>query len=229
MSKPTLYGHPISPYVRKARLVLLFHDIDFEHEMVTPHADHPGFRKASPLGRIPAFRDEAVAFADSSVIAHYICKFHGDNAMLPQDAAGFTRTLWFEEYADSVMTPAIAAHLFAEVVLAGRLFPREPIQADIDKALNQELPKIYAFLDAELQGREWLVTDAPTIADLAVGGLLIALYHCGQEIPESAPALGAYAERFFDLPLIQQVIAQEVEVLRGIGYDSPLAARVGRA
>ncbi len=227
MSKPILYGHPISPYVRKARLVLLFHDIDFEHEMVTPHADHPGFREASPLGRIPAWRDEQVAFSDSSVIAHYICKFYGDNAMLPQTAADFTRTLWFEEYADTVMTPAIAAHLFAEVVLAGRLFPREPIQADIDKALNDELPRIYALLDRELQGREWLVGDAPTLADLAVGGLLIALYHCGQEIPDSAPALRAYVERFFALPIIQRVIAQEVEVLRGIRYESPLGARVG--
>lgn len=223
MSQPTLYGHPISPYVRKARLTMLFYGVDFAHEQNLPHADLAGFCKASPLGRIPAFSDDQVSTADSTVIVHYISKFYGNNTLFPQDPAGFTRTLWLEEYADSVMTPAIAAHLFAEVVLAGRLFPRAPIQADIDKALQDELPKIYSFLNEQLAGREWLVGEDMTLADIAVGGMLIPLYHCGQVIPDSAPDLAAYAARFFALPLIQQVVAEEVGMLKAMNYDSPLA------
>lgn len=223
MSTPRLYGHPISPYVRKVRLTLLFHEVDFEHEMNFPHADHEGFRAASPLGRIPAYTDEHVSFSDSSVIAHYLCKFYGENALLPQDRQGFTDTLWYEEYADTVMTPAIAAHLFAEVVLAGRIFQREPIQADIDKARNEELPRIYAFLNQRLEGREWLVGDSLTLADIAVGGLLIALHHCGDRVPDSAPCLQAYVDRFFALPVVREIIEHEVEVLASIGYASPLA------
>ena len=226
MSTPILYGHPLSPYVRKARLVLVFHDLDHQHEMTLPHAEQEGFKAASPLGRIPAFTDEHVAFSDSSVIAHYLCKFYGDNALLPQDREGFTQTLWFEEYADTVMVPAIAAHLFAEVVLAGRVFDREPIQADIDKARNEELPKIYRFLNQHLQGRQWLVQDQLTLADLAVGGLLVALHHCGDTIPDDAPHLQAYVERFFALPKVRELMAQEVELLQAVGYESPLAARL---
>lgn len=222
MTQPTLYGHPVSPYVRKARLTLMFYGVEYQHEMNLPHADLAGFCKASPLGRIPAFSDDKVSTSDSTVIVHYISKFYGDNSLFPQDPEGFTRTLWFEEYADTVMTPAIAAHLFAEVVMAGRLFPRAPIQADIDKALNVELPKIYAFLDQQMEGRDWLVGDSMTLADIAVGGLLIHLYHCDQVVPDSAPNLVAYVKRFFALPLVQKTIAEEVTMLKALKYDSPL-------
>ncbi len=222
MTMPTLYGHPVSPYVRKARLTLMFYGVEFQHEMTLPHSDLEGFCKASPLGRIPALSDDRVATSDSSVIVHYISKFYGENRLFPQDAEGFTRTLWFEEYADTVMSPAIAGHLFAEVVLAGRLFPRAPIQSDIDKALNQELPKIYSFLDAQLAGREWLVGDSLSLADIAVGSLLIHLYHCAQVVPDSAPNLAAYVQRFFALPLVRQIITEEVGILKAMNYSSPL-------
>lgn len=223
MAQPILYGHPISPYVRKARLTLMFYGVDFHHEMNLPHAELEGFCKASPLGRIPAFSDDKVSTADSTVIMHYVSKFYGNNTLFPQDPEGYTQTLWFEEYADTIMTPAIAAHLFAEVVLAGRLFPRAPIQADIDKALNVELPKIYAFLDKQLEGREWLVGSRMTLADIAVASLLIPLYHCGQVIPDTAPNLAAYVQRFFALPIINKVISEEVVMLKAMKYDSPLA------
>ncbi len=226
MAQPILYGHPLSPYVRKARLTLLFHDVEFDSAPNLPHADDPAFREASPLGRIPAFRDEHLAFSDSSVIAQYVCKFYGDNRLLPQSRAGFVQTLWYEEYCDTVMVPAIAAHLFAEVILAGRLFPRAPIQADIDKARNVELPAIYSFLQSRTADREWLVGETMSLADIAIGGMLLALHHCGDVIPDSAPALQAYCERFFALPVTRQVMADEVQILRGIQYDSPLASRL---
>ncbi len=226
MSKPTLFAHPLSPYSRKAALVLLFQGIDHHYEMTAPHADNPAFKRASPLGKIPAFQDEHASFADSTVITHYLTKFYAGNRVLPDDPAAYVEALWFEEYADTVMTPVIGGHLFAEMVLAERLFNRAIIQSDIDKAINEELPVIYAFLDSRLKGREWLAGDRLSIADIAVGGLMLSLYHCAQTIPDSAPDLQAYVERFFALPQVQQAMAQEVQVLTAVKYDTPLAQRV---
>lgn len=223
MSKPTLYGHPVSIYVRKARLALLFSGVEFEHEALTPHAEHAEFRAASPLGKIPAFRDEHIRCADSSVIAHYLNRFYPDAGLIPDDRDGFAQTIWYDEYADSMMAPVVGNHLFAEVVLAGRLFPRAPIQADIDKAVNEELPVIYAFLNERLQGRQWLVADQPNLADIAVGGMMMAVYHCGQQVPESAPALRAWVERFFALPMVRDVLQDEAAMLAQMQYSSPVA------
>lgn len=224
MSKPVLYGHPISVFARKAELILLEKGIEHEFRVVAPHADDPDFKAASPLGKIPAFKDEHTSFADSSVIFHYLNKFYDGPTLLPEDPDGYAQALWYEEYADTMMVPVIGGHLFAEVVLAERLMNRAPIQADIDKAINEELPVIYAFLEARLAGRDWLVGDALTLADIAVGGVLVTLYHTGQTVPDSAPSLQAYVQRVFALPSFQSVIAQEVQVMQAMQYDSPLKA-----
>ena len=222
MSKPVLYGNPLSIFVRKTRLALILGGVEFEHKMVLPHAKDAEFAQASPLGKIPAFRDEHVACADSTVICHYLDKFYCDHSLIPQDRVGYTQTLWLEEYADTVIMPAAAGHLFAEHVLAGRLFPREPIQADIDKAVNEELPKIYAFLDGKLQGREWLVGSSISLADIAVGAMLLAALHCGQGPGDNTPALKAWVGRFLALPQVTAVVAEEVGILATMKYESPM-------
>ncbi len=226
MSKPTLFGHPFSPYSRKAALVLLFQGIDHDYEITAPHADNADFKAASPLGKIPAFKDENASFADSTVITHYVSKFYAGDKVLPEDPAAFVEALWFEEYADTIMTPVIGGHLFAEMVLAERLFNRAIIQEDIDKAITEELPVIYAFLNDKLEGKEWLAGGKVSIADIAVGGLMLALYHCNQTIPDTAPNLQAFVERFFELEPVKKVMAQEVQIMGAVKYDTPLAARV---
>jgi glutathione S-transferase len=226
MNKPILYAHPLSPFSRKARLVLLFQGVDHEYRMTAPRTDDAEFKAASPLGKVPAFQDDKACFSDSSVIAHYLHRYHPGRKLIPEMPAEFAQTLWYEEYADTVMMPVIGGHLFAEVVLAERLFKRKPIQGDIDKAVNQELPVIYKFLDARLAGRQWLVSKEPNLADISVGGMLVTLHHCGQTVPDSAPNLKAFAERFFALEPVREVLKQELQVMQAIQYDSPLAVRL---
>ncbi len=223
MTRPVLYAHPLSMFSRKAQLVLLFQGIEHDYKMTAPRADDPDFLAASPLGKIPAFKDAQAAFADSSVIAHYVNKFYDGRKLMPESRAGYARALWFEEYADTVMTPIIGFHLFAERVLAQRVFNRPANQADIDKAVNRELPPVYQFLDFELRGRQWLAGDEITIADIAVGGLLLSLYHCRQAVPDAATHLRSFTGRFFSLSPVRQVVAQEVRALQAIQYDTPLA------
>ncbi len=223
VTRPTLFANPLSLFSRKAQLVLLFQGIDYDYKTTAPHADDPDFVAASPLGKIPAFRDAHVAMADSTAVAHYVNKFYGGRKLMPESRAAYARALWFEEYADTVMAPAIGFHLFAEVVLAQPIFKRPANQGDIDKAISKELPGICKFLDRELRGRQWLAGDDLSIADIAVGGLLLSLYHCRQAVPDSAAQLRGFAERFFAQPPVRQVLAQEVQALQAIQYDTPLA------
>ena len=223
MSQPILFAHPLSPFSRKVRLALLMQGIDHEYRMTVPRTDDPDFQAASPLGKVPAFKDGKVNIADSTVILHYLHRFYPGKKLIPDTPAEFTQTLWFEEYADTVMMTAIGGHLFAEVVLAERLFKRKPIQSDIDKALNEELPKIYQFLEGKLDSRKWLVGDELNLADIAVGGMLVSLYHCKQTAPDSAPKLKAYVDRFLALEPVRQVLQQEAQVMQAMQYDSPLS------
>lgn len=223
--KPTLYGHPFSLFSRKAHLVLLHKGIDFDYVTTMPQGQDEPFKSISPLGKIPAFQDDLDGIADSTVIAHHIERNYPGAALLPSDNQQLNAVLWYDKYADSVMTTAIASHLFAELVMAKYVFKREPIQADIDKAINVELPKIYRFLEGRINDNEWLVGDQLTLADISVGGLLITLLHTGQTIPDTAPKLQAYAGRFMALPMVQQCLAGELKVMKAVGYPTPLAEK----
>ncbi len=223
MAKPILFGHPVSPFVRKARTILALKGIDHEFRVVTPGSDDVAFRAASPLGKIPAFQDDNARFGDSTVLFHYLNRFYEGASLLPDAPQEFASALWFEEYADTVLTGIVGGHLFAEVVLAERLFGRAPVQADIDKALNEELPKVYRLLNDALDGRDWLVGDALSIADVAVGGCMVTLYHCGETVPDSAPSLAAFVERYLAQDAVRSIVASEVQALAAMKYESPLA------
>jgi len=81
---PTLYGAFGSPFVRKAIVALTEKGIGYDHEQVIPFLPNPEYRKISPLGKIPAFRDGDRTLADSSVIIAYLERTHPEPALYPK-------------------------------------------------------------------------------------------------------------------------------------------------
>ena len=75
---PTLFGAPVSPFVRKVMVALAEKGIGYEHDPVVPAVAPAEFKRVSkdvsPLGRIPAYRDGDFALADSSVIRAVGCR-----------------------------------------------------------------------------------------------------------------------------------------------------------
>lgn len=219
MKTITLYGAPVSPYVRKTRLALAFKEIEYQNVPVLPRsAKQPEiFVQHSPLRKIPLLQVGDEFIADSTAICLSLDKIKPAPPLLPEDLTGYGRAIWFEEYADGPMSTAIASHLFAEVVLAKIFFKREPIQADIDKAIQEELPFIFDLLDRELKG-DFLVGDTLTLGDIAVCGLFVAMHHCGVRCDEDKwPKLAHYIKRVHDLPFFNKVIEQEQQLLRQMG------------
>ena len=72
--KPTLYGAPLSPFVRKARIVLAEKGIDYDLVPLDPFRKSEELLRLSPLGRVPALVDDGKTLADSGVIAQYLEK-----------------------------------------------------------------------------------------------------------------------------------------------------------
>ena len=76
MTSITLYGAPISPFVRKARLALKYKDINYQLVPVIPVDDNlpAEFNANSPLGKIPLLHTGDTWLPDSSVICAWLEK-----------------------------------------------------------------------------------------------------------------------------------------------------------
>lgn len=216
MDSLTLFGAHISPYVRKVRLVLAYLKLEYQHIPVVPFGggQPEEFVKNSPLKKIPLLKVGENYIPDSSVICDFLINNTEKNNLIPKDAIDRARVLWFEEYADSFMVSAIGGHLFAERVLAPAIFKREPIQADIDKAINEEIPAIFDYLAGELRG-DFLMGDSLSYADIAVCSLFIAMHHSQVTCDAGKwPSVSAYIDRVTQMDFFKKVVDEELMLMK---------------
>ncbi len=119
-----VYGSVLSPFVRKLLGYLGEKGIGFELKGVGIGDPDPGFRAASPLGKMPAIDDDGYRLADSSAIIHYLEAKHPEPELIPADPQLRGRTIWWEEFGDTLLA-ACSGKLFFNRVVAPHVLKRE--------------------------------------------------------------------------------------------------------
>jgi glutathione S-transferase len=209
-----VYGASISPFVRKVRALLIEKNLPYQLDPVIPFNPPPEWRKISPLGKIPALRDGDRTVADSSVISAYLERRHPKPALYPSDDYANARALWFEEYADTALMAAVGAGVFAPLVILPMLQRVPPDRARAKKAVEEELPPLFDYLQGELGSHSYLVEDRFSIADISVASVLVNLHHCDFHIDRKRwPQLAAYIERIHARPSFKALIEEETPAL----------------
>jgi glutathione S-transferase len=197
---PTLYGAPVSPFVRKVMVALAEKGIAYEHDPVVPAVAPAEFKRVSkdvsPLGRIPAYRDGDFIIADSSVIIAYLERVKPSPALYPVDARDYASALWFEEYGDGGLAPIIGGKIFFQRISGPAFFKQPTDEAVVNKAVNEELPPLLDYLENQLGNGDWLMGRNFSIADIGVGAQFAQASLCGLS-PDAKrhPKLKAYVDR----------------------------------
>ncbi|MBC8188636.1 MAG: glutathione S-transferase family protein [Proteobacteria bacterium] len=201
-----LYGAALSPFVRKVEVVLREKGLDFEMENINmPFPDW--YKEISPARRMPALRDRDISaegpegvIPDSSAICAYLERLHPEPAFYPKDAYEHGRAVWYEEYADSELAGCVGMGIFRPIVFP--IFAKQdPDIETAKKTVKERLPRFLDYLEGELQGREYLVGDAFSIADLSVVTQLCNLeLAVGQIAPDGWPELTSLRERVKSRP-----------------------------
>jgi glutathione S-transferase len=209
-----VYGATLSPFVRKVCVLLAEKGLKYELMQTGPMNPTPEFLAASPLKKMPAFRDTSIpepnTLADSSVICDYIEMKYPEPHLYPQDPYARARALWFEEYADAAMGICITRELFFERVVK-RMMGQVPNEEVCRKTLEESLPPMFDYLDKEIGDGEFLVGNALSIADISVASMLANFDHLGEEInPARWPQLCSYTERLLQRPTFKVLIEEEV-------------------
>jgi glutathione S-transferase len=213
---PTLIGASASPFVRKVRVVLAEKNVAYDHEPLIPFNVPPEYKKISPLGKIPAWKDGDKALADSSVICAYLEKKHPTPPLYPSDPYEYARALWFEEYADSALVGVIGPKIFFKKIIGPRFFNQPADDAAIAKTVAEELPPLFDYLEGQLGEGQYFVGGKFSIADIGVGTQLVQLKHSGFSVDAKRwPKLAKFAAATFERPSFRALIAEEQAAFGG--------------
>lgn len=212
-----IYGANLSPFVRKVRVVLAEKGVEYKLDPVSPFGAPPEFSEISPLRRIPVMRDtdqpEPNTLPDSSIICDYIEHRFPKPPLFPADPFQRARALWFEEYADSALAEGVGRGLFFERVVKKML--RQPTDESlVASTLKEKLPKVFDYLEREIGSNDYLVGNSFSIADIAVGTMLVNFVHAGESVDRARwPKLASYIERLHGRPSFAACIKEEEGVV----------------
>lgn len=213
-----LYGSTLSPFVRKVMAFAGEKGIALELKPTGFPNPEPDFCSASPFRKMPALQDGDFSLADSSAIVHYLEAKFPEPALIPAEAQARGRTIWFDEFSDTILF-GCGQKIFFNRVVAPIFLKRPGDQAAAEAAERDELPPIVDYLETVVPDEGgYLVGDGLTLADIAVAGPFANLQHLGIEIDAKRhPRTAGYVDRILGRPSFSQWIEQEKAVLAKVG------------
>jgi len=209
-----LYGSSLSPYVRKVLAFAGEKGIELDLQPTGFPNPGPEFLEASPFRKMPAFRDGDYTLADSSAIIHYLEAKHPQPALIPADPKLRGKTIWFEEFADTILV-SCGAKIFFNLIVAPRFLGKPGDEEAARQAELNDLPPILDYLERTVpDGGGYLVGDALTLADLAVAGPFANFRHTKTNVdPERYPRTVAYVDRILARPSLAPWVEREMAML----------------
>lgn len=209
-----LYGSSLSPYVRKVLAFGAEKGVEFDLRPTGFPNHSPEYVDASPFRKMPALRDGDFTLADSSAIIHYLEAKFPQPKLIPSDPQLLGKTIWFDEFADTILV-ACGAKIFFNLIVAPRFMGRPGDEEAARQAELNDLPPILDYLEGVVPGDGgYLVGDALTLADIAVAGPFANFRHTKTNVdPDRYPRTVAYVDRILARPSLARWVERETAML----------------
>ncbi|WP_037316860.1 glutathione S-transferase family protein [Ruegeria halocynthiae] len=199
-----IHRYALSGHCHRVELFAKLSGIDHELvdvDLMVGEHKKPPFLSLNPTGQVPVIQDGDTTIADSNAILVYLARKYAPD-WLPTDPVHEAEVQKFL---------SLAAGDIAHGPAAARLVTVFGAQLDADRA--KSIAKIaFDRLEAHLDGRDWLVGTAPTIAD-------VAIYSYTAHAPEGNVSLEGY-------PNIRALLGR-IEALPG--FEAMPSTKVGLA
>ncbi|MET0364631.1 MAG: glutathione S-transferase family protein [Sphingobium sp.] len=210
-----IHGARPSPFVRKVIVFAAEKGIAVEVQTAGFGRGAEGYLKGSPFGKIPVLEDGDFLLSDSTAIITYMDALHPEPNLIPTEPRARARTIWYEEFGDTVVQAA-GQKIFFNRAVARRL-KREPDLAAADRAEAEEMPKIYDYLEDVLPQSSWLIEDRFTLADLAAASPIIDVGYVSDGLTADRwPRVAAWVERVKARPSVAAELAEEAPMIQAM-------------
>lgn len=178
---------------RSQRVLWLLEELGLPYEVRRYRRDPetnlapPELRAVHPLGKSPAVVDEGRVMIESGAIVENLVRRHGGGRLRPSpDSPAHDEYVQWLHYAEgSAMLPLMLG------LYASRL---GDAAAPLQPRIGAEIRNHLGYVEASLQGREWLVEDAFGGADIQMSFVGEAAGARG--LLEKCPAIASWVKRF---------------------------------
>ncbi len=187
-----------APQTRSTRALWMLEEcgLDYELELVDIRSperkDSDEFRRASPMGKVPALVDGAAAMSESAAICLYLADRYAPGRLAPaidDDRRG--RFLYWLMYTPAVVEPAMSEKFAGVEPNRGRSG-----WGDFDLMIET--------WEQALAEQPWILGDEFTAADVMLGSSAVFL-RMFEMLPES-PVLSGYADRCLSRPAYENAL-----------------------
>ncbi|RMX05900.1 glutathione S-transferase family protein [Corticibacter populi] len=196
-----IYGIAAS---RAMRPLWAAHELNLRYEHIPLHfrseqIKQPEYLSLNPNGTVPVIDDDGIVLFESLAITLHLARRHGQGTLWPEDMAQQAQALQWTLWAATEAEPP-ARQWFQHTSLL-------PAERRNDTLAVQGLATVrarLAVLEQQLQGRDYLLGPAFTVADLNVAAVL-------QRLPVFAgtdfPTARAWHARCFERPAALRTMA----------------------
>jgi len=187
----TLYGSFTSSSTYKPMLYLALARVPFSFKTVNlkfGRQKEPEYLAINRYGQVPALRHRGLTIVQSNIILDYLARTTGRfEPAIEQDR--WQAREWLSWEADAITNVAKVRHY-------SRFRTVDPAVMDYFRPLAEAA---LGFVDQSLTGRDWLVGDACSIADIGCWGRMVFMAEGGIDIVRW-PRLEAWSKRLKALP-----------------------------
>jgi len=212
-----LYGVPISPFVRKARVTLELKGLDYELvDSVFPGTKTPEYLAISPLGKIPALEDGDTTMCDSNVIVEYLEERYPEIPVRPSNAADRAKSRWLEEYAGSMLFGPCAGGVFMERMTKPFMTNEPSDEKVVEHSINHLIPPLFDYVESQLPAHGFIFGEMGVV-DIAIATAIINATYADFEVDANAwPNLGAHLNQVKTHPVVVECMRAEEPMIAAL-------------
>lgn len=186
---------------RSQRVLWLLEELGVPYEIrkyerdATTRLAPPQLKAVHPLGKSPVIEDDGQKLIESGAIVDYLIRQHGNGRLRPAPPSpGFEAYQQWLHYAEgSAMLPLMLKLYVGRLGDAGA-----PLKPRIDSEIANHL----GYVNRSLEGRDWLVGDDLTGADIQMS----FVGEAARGLRSDYPALDAWVRRFQQRPAYRRAL-----------------------
>lgn len=194
-----IHWHPFSTYSRRVMIALIEKRIP--HELVTvdmaarKHRE-PAYLAVNPYGRVPTLEEDGFLLYESNAILSYLEATHPEPALVPPEPRGRAVVDMHMRLCDLQMARQTGIIIFPK-----RFLPRDRWDEKAMAQAKSEIEKHLAILERQLDGREYLVADRYSLAEVSYTPFVQFLPMMEITPP---PLVAGWVSRILDRPSAKQ-------------------------